>query len=631
MYMSQNVFELSKEFAENMYSTIVELSPMPVYVCAGADMVVTVANKATLKAWGKDKSVIGKKFTEALPEMTNQPFFQLLTQVYNTGVPYHTENDKADFLYDGQLVSFYYKFSYQPLINKEGAIWGVLCIATDVTELVMANKKAEESEERFKSLILKAPVALCVLKGLNFIVEIANDLVLEIWGVKEEQVLNKPIFEGLPEARGQGLDELLFRVYTSGKTFVAEEMCVELPRNGNIETRILNFVYQPYCELDGTITGIMAAAIDVTEQVAGRKKVEEINSQLQKIQQRLELALQTGQLGAYERDIEGVKIIASKQFYLNVGHSADANVSFKDIMDSIPLEYREKVRQVQAKCTMEDSVFDVEFPIKWPNNTLHWLRVSGRSGKNEFGEHIISGVSQDITQQKQLQQQKDDFISIASHELKTPITSLKGALQLLSRLKSNPNSPIFPTLIDQANSSLNKVNYLIDDLLNASKMKEGQLELNKSTFVISKLIDDCCQHLRFLGTHEIVIKGDVALEVNADAHRIDQVIVNFINNAIKYAPESKIITVNIEKADGLAKVSVTDNGPGIPTDKLAYLFERYYRVDERGQPYSGLGLGLYICAEIVKRHNGQIGVDSQLGKSSTFWFTLPLDNTIVLN
>jgi hypothetical protein len=114
------------------------------------------------------------------------------------------------------------------------------------------------------------------------------------------------------------------------------------------------------------------------------------------------------------------------------------------------------------------------------------------------------------------------------------------------------------------------------------------------------------------------------LQIYADELRIDQLVVNFVNNAVKYAPNSKDICLNVERVGNMARISVKDTGPGIETDKIPYLFGRYYRADYSGSQYSGLGLGLYISAEIIKKHGGEIGVDSELGKGSTFWFTLPL-------
>ena len=233
------------------------------------------------------------------------------------------------------------------------------------------------------------------------------------------------------------------------------------------------------------------------------------------------------------------------------------------------------------------------------------------------------GTLLDITQFKRLQQQKDDFLSIASHELKTPITSLKASLQLLERMKDNPLPVMLPRLIDQSTRSMQKISALVEDLLNVSRANESQLKLNKKEFNIAELLDNCCNHIRVAGKYILTTQGDKSLMVYADEHAIDQVLVNLVNNAVKYAPESLEIFLIIEKENDMVKISVKDTGPGIAPDKLPDLFQRYYQVDAAGYRNSGLGLGLYISAEIVKKHGGQIGVVSELNKGTTFWFTLP--------
>lgn len=271
-----------------------------------------------------------------------------------------------------------------------------------------------------------------------------------------------------------------------------------------------------------------------------------------------------------------------------------------------------------------------EFQIrgKRADGLYRWHLIRLMPIKHEEGEaQLWAGTATDIQEIRLLQQQKDDFISIASHELKTPVTSLKASLQLLNKMKDNPSPTMLPNLIGLANKSLDKVSVLIQDLLNANNVNEGQLQLNQKLFILSKVIDECCHYIRIEDIYTIITEGDLELQVYADAERMNQVVINFINNAIKYAPESKEIKINIEKVKGMAKVSVTDEGHGISADKLAHLFDRYYRVDSSGSQYSGLGLGLYISAEIIKKHNGQIGVDSELGKGSTFWFTLPCGAT----
>jgi len=172
---------------------------------------------------------------------------------------------------------------------------------------------------------------------------------------------------------------------------------------------------------------------------------------------------------------------------------------------------------------------------------------------------------------------------------------------------------------------LNKLTDLVNSLLNSNRISQGRFPIHKTTFKIKDIIDDCCQHIRAAGTHAITLKGDVELSVSADEQLIDQVIVNLINNAVKYAPASKEIIIKLERLNNQAKVSVTDFGAGIASDKLPHIFERYFRADYGSVQFSGLGLGLYICAEIIEKHCGKIGVDSKLGNGSTFWFTLPLD------
>ena len=271
-------------------------------------------------------------------------------------------------------------------------------------------------------------------------------------------------------------------------------------------------------------------------------------------------------------------------------------------------------------------VYDYEIGVQPPQGDCFYISINAAPIFDNDGQLTGGlGTFMDVTTRRKTTQQKDEFISMASHELRTPITSLKASLQLLNKIKEDPSSAeMMPLLITQANKSLNKLNTLIADLLNANKLTEGQLHLNKIRFTLAKLVEDCCNHIRLAGDYHIVTEGDLELQVDADATRIDQVIVNFINNAVKYAPDSRTIRVKIERIASNARLSVIDEGPGIPKEKQPHLFDRYFRADITGLQYAGLGLGLYISSEIIKRHGGTIGVTSQLGKGSTFWFTLPV-------
>ncbi|OKS88936.1 chemotaxis protein CheB [Mucilaginibacter polytrichastri] len=228
---------------------------------------------------------------------------------------------------------------------------------------------------------------------------------------------------------------------------------------------------------------------------------------------------------------------------------------------------------------------------------------------------------------KQLMQKKDEFMSIASHELKTPITSLKGSLQIMQRM-ANKNTDVktmFP-FIDKADKQTSKLTSLVEDLLDVTKIHAGKMQFNYTLFNASDIIKDCVEDTQANNpSHRIVIEGIADVDIYADKPRLEQVVSNFLSNAIKYSPDASEIIVTNEITDkGMLNIAVKDFGIGIPHDKRAFVFDRFFRVQESSHKFSGLGLGLYISAEIIKRHHGKIGVDSEENKGSTFWFSIPV-------
>ncbi|MCW3071295.1 MAG: rcsC [Bacteroidetes bacterium] len=267
------------EQSELEIRSLVEAAPFPIGVYKGREMRVAFANKSIMDIWGKGNDVIGKLFSEVLPELDNQEVFKQLDEVYRTGIAFHIKNQPLDLIVDGKSHTYYFNYSLTPLFDAAGKVYGVMNTGVDLTELNLAKRKIEESEKNLRNTILQAPVAMCILRGPQFVVEIANEFMFELWGRPGNDILHKPIFEGLPEAKEQGFETLLEEVYTSGKTFIAEAVPTKLPRKGKIETIYINFVYEAYHEADGTISGILAVATDVTAQVLARQKIEEIVSE----------------------------------------------------------------------------------------------------------------------------------------------------------------------------------------------------------------------------------------------------------------------------------------------------------------------------------------------------------------
>lgn len=295
------------------------------------------------------------------------------------------------------------------------------------------------------------------------------------------------------------------------------------------------------------------------------------------------------------------------------------------ILDFAPAECHEDWKFLQEKLWQRASPsFSLETCLHQKDGTKIWCQVTSILFTDN-GETLGYTIIEDITERYNLRMQREEFISVASHELKTPMTSLQATVQIINKMV-NQETRITDKLIslaDSAERNIKKLNHLVGDLLNSTKIEQGQLTLNKNTFVLAEVIDSCCCHIQLKGGQRINLVGNHALRVTGDQHKIEQVMVNLLNNAVKYAPESDEITIRVEHVDSVAKISVSDKGSGIPAESLTKLFDHYYRVDENKRQISGLGLGLYISSEIVKRHGGEIGVISELGVGSTFWFTLP--------
>ena len=635
---------------------LIEGSPYPIYLILGDDLIVAVANAATLKAWGKDKSVVGQSFSEALPELKDQPFESLLRRVMATGEPYYAVNDRADFLIDGQIKVSYFTFSYQPLKDADNHIIGVVCYATDVTGLVESTEKIRElgqqallmnaqlastnrkleafneelatineeltesnhllelSEARFKNLILQAPFAICVIRAGDLIVTDVNARYLDLVGKKREQLDGASIWAGVPEA-AEFYAPIMQEVIRSGMAYSAKEAKINLIKNGRPEQLFIDFTYEPVFDVTRNVSAVMVVGIDVSEKVNARKAIEEV-------EERIRLAVEAADIGTYEYRFNTDDFVASERFSEIVG--LQSGLTRKELVSQYHPEDKKLSDQALSEAKKTGGIF-YEARLLQQGGMVKWVRFQAKVYFDENGQpERTLGTAIDITQYKALQQQKDDFISIASHELKTPITSLKASLQLITKLKENPNHAVFPKLLDQATRSMNKISELVDDLLNVSKMNQGQIELRKSWFKVADMLERAFSHIGETSRYSLVLEGDLQEMAFADEHRIEQVVVNLVNNAVKYAPDSHSIFMSIKNGGEALKITVRDTGPGIPPDKIPQLFDRYYRADASGKQISGLGLGLYISAEIVERHAGQIGVESVLGAGSSFWFTLPI-------
>lgn len=246
---------------------------------------------------------------------------------------------------------------------------------------------------------------------------------------------------------------------------------------------------------------------------------------------------------------------------------------------------------------------------------------------------IQQSLLAEIEQRKLAESKKDEFISIASHELNTPLTSIKGYLQLAERsleAGQKENSKLF---IGRSRKQADKLNNLVTDLLDTTKIESGRLKFNYNNFNFDSFIENAIDSVRHSYPGKQIIRTGLAdIQILGDESRLEQVLINYLTNAIKYAPESNQVFVEVNiLPDQLIEVRVKDHGIGISKEKQEQLFDKFYRVEESSNRFQGLGMGLYICAEIIKRHQGEYGVESEPGQGSVFYFRIPVKPILDLN
>jgi PAS domain S-box-containing protein len=240
----------------------------------------------------------------------------------------------------------------------------------------------------------------------------------------------------------------------------------------------------------------------------------------------------------------------------------------------------------------------------------------------------VSKIARDITEQKQDEQRKNDFIGMASHELKTPLTSLTALVQVLQQKLKDSSDAFVPQALTKAALQAKKMSSLINGFLNVSRLESGKIEINRGKFELNALISEQLEEIALsISTHTFDFKPLHPVELFADREKIGSVISNLLSNAVKYSPKGKLVTVECSVVENEVLISVKDEGMGIRQHDLAHIFDRYYRVgSEHTRHISGFGVGLYLSAEIVQRHSGRIWVESEKGVGSTFYFTIPLRN-----
>jgi len=532
-----------------------------------------------------------------------------------------------------------------PRFRSDGTFLGYICSCIDITD-----RKHYELERQNLNTLIEASSEFIGLADLAGNIEYLNPAALSKLG-------------------WSGFDKrtLIDCVYPKDK-LEAEKIFLELVSNGNIRYEIRFWNEQTeipfWIEWNGffikdtqsnEVIALATVSPDITERKLYQEELQGINedlalsneelattneelaqthddliqyiNKLSESDEKLRQAIDTGRMGTWSIDPISVEITVSTFVRELLGLPLDGPAEMEKIMEAVNPKYHEMLSNALKNALENHAPSDTEYPI---NNLItgeeKWVRATGRVFLDKDGNATeYSGLFMDITERKLDELRKNDFIGMVSHELKTPLTAINGFVQVLQRKAKLADDAYAVNALDKANNQVRKMTTMINGFLNVSRLESGKLLIEKSTFKLDELLQEAIDETYISqSTHIVSLANGCEVEVYADRDKIGNVISNLLSNAHKYSPNGSHIDVSCSIKDNEVCVAIKDEGMGINSEDANMLFERYYRV-QGNHTISGFGIGLYLSAEIINRHNGKIWVESEPDKGSTFYFTLPLN------
>jgi PAS domain S-box-containing protein len=403
----------------------------------------------------------------------------------------------------------------------------------------------------------------------------------------------------------------------SAPTAEEQEYDFRIIRKNDGEIRWVKSRARNILDEQGALQFISGVNIDITEQVIALNKIQESEKRFRNLAETLPQMV-------WVMNSDGGIEYGSKNWKEYSGFD-DVLEAWNYMMHPDDLE---RLTTYWNQIFAQGKGFQHEVRLKNKEGIYRWFYSVGKPVL-DADEKISKWVGSltDIHEQKLKEESKDEFISIASHELKTPLTTAKAYLQILERsLDVNDKKALYAK---KATQSVNRLNDLISELLDVSKIQLGKLNYTVTVFNFNEMVDSTVENLQLTSaTHTIIKTGEVYNKVVGDKDRLQQVVINLLTNAIKYSPGSEKIFIMVEQDTDVIKVTVKDTGIGIGLKSLDKIFEKYHRVEEHAAQFQGLGIGLFISYEIIQRHHGKLWAVSEVGKGSTFYFTLPISNTL---
>lgn len=577
--------------------------------------IVTSWNLGAEKLFGHTSAeMIGQSILKIIPHDRIKEEPEIIRKIRDGETIAHFDTQRL--AKGGKLIDI--SLTISPIKDANGHITGASKIARDITDQIEARKKIEASEKRFHNLIYSSPSGIAILDGEDLVITTANETIINLWG-KGKEVIGKKYFEALPELADQGYPEILEGVYKTGVPHSAIETPVQIVKNGVTTSKYYNFILYPQFNVKNEIDGIGIIASDVTAHALVNKSIKASEERFRSLTQTLPQLI-------WVTDAQGNAEFTSSRWQEYSGIDPTGENVWKELVH--PDDY-ERINESWVQSLKTANTYKSEVRLKDRAGDYRWHSVVSHPVLDvEYKILKWVGAFTDIHDQKVKDEKKDEFMGIASHEMKTPLTTAKAYLQMLE-LTLNDTEQEAKLFAIKASESVDRLNELIGELLDVSKIQFGKLNYTMTTFNFNEMIESTVENVQLTSPTSTIVKtGKVNDAVIGDKNRLQQVVINLLSNAIKYSPYSDNVFITIAQEKDIITVTVKDTGIGIAEQSLNKIFDKYHRVEEHAVQFQGMGVGLFISYEIIQRHQGKLWVESEVGKGSTFYFTLPVNNAL---
>jgi PAS domain S-box-containing protein len=642
-----------------LYETVTSSTPDLLYVF-DLDYRFTYANQALLDMWGKTwEDAIGKRFLENGYEPWHAEMHEReIDQIKQTKLPIRGE---VSFPH-ATLGKRVYDYIFTPVFNEYGDVEAIAGATRDVTErkkweesLESSSKALQEINEELENTNHELQATLEEVAQVNgelikahekieegqiafqLAVNAANFGTWLIHSTTREFITDARLKElfGYYEDESLTIEQALAQITEEYRSFVATKLENAIYNNGDYDIiypvigyhdgrlRWLRAIGNLKADPSGAFSAFTGVVMDITDQHIASEEIKRAEENLRMAVDAAGLA--TFQISADERVVKASPKL--KEFF---GFNPEDSMSYQITIDQIHPDFRETVTANVERAFSEGRRFDMEFQIIGHHDKqIRWIRAIGEV-QNKDGKDYFTGVINEITEKKLDEIRKNDFIGMVSHELKTPLTSIKAYIQLMQRKLADTEDEAVSKMLDKADVQIRKMTAMINGFLDISRLESGKIQINKERFDLASLLKEAEEEsIATINSHILIFSPVTSVMINADRNKIGQVIYNLISNAVKYSPNGSTIQVSCSFDDKFAHVSVKDQGRGIEPEDSVHIFDRYYRVESDNMHLiSGFGLGLYLCSEIITHHNGTISVKSEVGKGSEFMFSLPIESVL---